>query len=81
MLQVVILKEDTLQVVDDDIDGPVGGIPQPGVVAPPGGNYLDLYERFFKVWKRALPGRLPDGRMECRLPVFLDGLGQLLHGR
>lgn len=81
MLQVIILKKDTLQIVDDDIDGPVGGVPQPGVVAPSGGDNLDFYERFLKARERALPGCLPDGRMECGLPVFLDGLGQLLHGR
>ena len=81
MLQVVVLKKDALQVVDDDIDRPIGGVPQPGIVTPPGGNNLDLHERFFKVWKRALAGRLFDSRMERGLPVLLDGLSQPLYGR
>ena len=34
MLDVVIPKKDTLQVVDDDVDGPVGCVPDIRVVCP-----------------------------------------------
>ena len=27
MLKVVIVEKDTLEIIDDDIDGPVGGVP------------------------------------------------------
>jgi hypothetical protein len=27
MLEVVVVEKDTLEVIDDDIDGPVGGVP------------------------------------------------------
>ena len=27
MLEIVVIEKDTLEVVDDDIDGPVGGVP------------------------------------------------------
>ena len=62
MLHIVVLKEDALQVVDDDVDSPVGGVPQPGVVSPPRGDDLQLHHRFFKMWERPLTGCLPDGR-------------------
>ena len=41
MFYVVVQEKDTLQVVEDDLDGPVGGVPHSGVIAPPGGD--DLY--------------------------------------
>mgnify|MGYP007025278583 CR=1 FL=1 len=45
--QVVVLKKDTLQIIEDDLDGPVGGVPQPGVVTPSGCDDFYLHKRFF----------------------------------
>jgi len=35
MPEVIVLEENTLQVVDDHIDGPIGGIPDPFVIGSP----------------------------------------------
>ena len=43
VFHVVVLKKDTFQVVDNNIDGSIGGVPQPGVVAPPWCNNLNFY--------------------------------------
>lgn len=58
VFHVIVFKKGTLQVIDDNVDGPVGGIPHLGIVISPGGNNLDLNGRFFKIWERTLPGRL-----------------------
>ena len=44
VLEVVIVEKDTLQVVDDHIDGPVRGIPDLGIVGAPGYINPDQHE-------------------------------------
>ena len=79
MLHIVILKKDSLQVVNDHIDGPVGDVPQAGIVTSSRGDDLQLHERLLEMWEQALPGRLFGGPMDHRFSVFLDGLRQPFH--
>lgn len=58
VLHIIVTKKDALQIVQDDLDGPVGGVPYPGVVAPFGGCNLDLHKGLFKMRQRSLSGRL-----------------------
>jgi len=51
MLHVIVLKKDPFQVVEDNLDRPVGGVPYLSVVAPSGSNDLDFHEGFFKMGK------------------------------
>ena len=36
MLKVIVVEKDALQIIDDHIDCPVGGIPDPFVIGTPG---------------------------------------------
>ena len=80
MLHIVVLKENAFQVIDHHVDGPVGGVPQAGVVTPSRGDDFQLHKRLLKIRKRALSGRLLDSTMDHRFPVLLDGLRQPFHG-
>lgn len=52
MLHVVVLKKDTLQIVEDDLDSPVGGIPHLGVIASSWSHNPDHYKGFFEIGQR-----------------------------
>ena len=49
MLEIIIIEKDTLQVIDDHIDGPVGGVPDLGIVGSSGGIDPDQHKSLFKV--------------------------------
>ena len=48
MLKVIVIEKDTLQVVDDHVDGPVGGIPDLAIIGPSGCGDADMNMGFFK---------------------------------
>ena len=83
MLQIIVPEEHPLQVVDDGVDGPVGGVPHVGVVRPPGGDDGDLHHRPSEMRKRFLPCRLGNGGVDHGLPGsssasdirFMEGRG------
>ena len=49
MFEVIVVKEDALQIVDDHIDCPVGGVPDLFVISAPGRPDPDQHEGFFEV--------------------------------
>ena len=53
MFHIVILEKDAFQIVEDDLDSPVGGIPRLGVMASSWRHNPDRHKGFFKRW----PGR------------------------
>ena len=63
MLHVFVMEKDAFQIVDDDVDGPVGGVPYLGVVGAPRRDDFDLDEGFFKIGQRFFLPRLSG----CRL--------------
>ena len=48
MLEVIVIEKDTLQVVDDHIDCPVGGVPDFAVIGAPGCGDPDVNMAFSK---------------------------------
>ena len=56
MLHVVVLKKDTLQIVEYHLDGPVGGIPQSSIIASSGSDDLDLNHSLIKIGEGASVG-------------------------
>ena len=79
MLHVAVLKKDTFQVVYNDVYGPIGGIPQPNVVAPSRRNDFNLNHGFIKMGERFLPGRFLNSCVEHSFPVFLNRLSLSFH--
>lgn len=79
VLHIVVTEKDALQVIENNLDRPVGGVPHPRVIAAPRRDDLNLYERFFKIRQRFLRRRVRDRRMEHGLPMLLGRLRQLLH--
>ena len=49
MLEVIVIEKDTLQVVDDHVDCPVGSIPNLAVIGSPGCGDPDVNMGLFKV--------------------------------
>ena len=49
MLEIIVVKKDALQIVDDYIDCPVGGVPDPFVIGTSGCSDSDQHEGLFKV--------------------------------
>ena len=54
VLHVIVGEKDTFQVVEDDLDSPVGGVPNFCVVAAPGCGDTDLHHGLLKVRERPL---------------------------
>lgn len=77
MFKIIVLEKDAFQIVDNDIDGPVGGIPDFGVDRAPGGMDADQHEGFFKVRDGGL-GLLGNGLVDHPNPVFFYCSGQFL---
>ena len=77
MLKIIVVKKDTLQVVDDHIDCTVGGVPDPFIIGTP--RYSDPYqhEGLLKIWQTGL-AFLGDGIMDHLDPVLLHIAGQFL---
>ena len=74
VLEVIVVKKDTLQVVDDHIDRPIGRVPNLAVVCSPGGGDTDMHMGLFKVWDTGLCF-LGDGFVNHLDPVFLHFTG------
>ena len=51
MLEVIVVEKDALQIIDDYIDCPVGGVPDPFVISAPGCPNPDQHESLIKVWQ------------------------------
>lgn len=79
MFHIVVLKKDTFQVVDDNIDSPVGGVPQLSVVASSRRNDLSFNHRLIKIGEWSLLRSLLNGCMEHSFPMFLNCLGHSFH--
>ena len=85
VLQIIVGKEYAFQVVENDLDGPVGGIPYLRVVTTAGGGNEDLYHGLLKMRERSLFCRLPKCGahhvypvfLYCRCQFFLGGQGLL----
>ena len=50
MLEVIVIEKDTLQVVDDYIDGPVRSVPNLLVIGTPGCGNPDVNMGFLEIW-------------------------------
>ena len=79
MLDVIIPKKDALQVVDDDIDSPVGCIPDICIVRPARRDYGDFDHRLLEVRQQSLPRSFVYRIVDHGFPVFLNRLRQPLH--
>ena len=77
MLEVIVIEKDTLQVVDDHIDGSVGGVPNLAVIGSPGCNDPDVNMGLFKARDTDLC-LLGDGLVDHPGPMFFQCAGQLL---
>lgn len=80
MLEVIVIKKDTLQIVDDHIDCPVGGIPDLAVIGPPGCGDADVDMGLLEIGDADLC-LLGDGFVDHPSPVFFHSSGQLLQSR
>ena len=69
MLKVIVIEKDTLQVVDDYIDGPVGSIPDLSVIGSSGGSDPDVNMGLFKA-RNADLCLLGNGLVDQPGPVF-----------
>ena len=74
VLKVIIVKKDTLQVIDDHIDNPVGSVLYLAVVYSPGCGDPNMHMGLFKV-RDAGFCFLGDGFMDHCNPVFLHFTG------
>ena len=77
MLEIIVVKKDALQIVDDYIDCPVGGVPDLFVISAPGCPDPDQHEIFFELWKTGFDF-MGDGFVDHPDPVLLHIAGQLL---
>ena len=80
MLKVIVIEKDTLQVVDDHVDGSVGSIPNLAVIGSPGCNDPDVNMGLFKARDTDFC-LLGDGLVDHPDPVFFQGTGQFLQPR
>ena len=80
MLEVIVIEKDTLQVVDNHIDGSVGGVPDLAVIGPPGCGDTDVNMSLFIAGDTDLC-LLGDGFVDHPGPVFFHGTGQFLQSR
>ena len=80
MLKIIVIKKDTLQVVDDHIDGSIGGVPDPFVVGALGCPDSYQYEGLLKIWQTGL-AFLGDGIVDHFDPVLLHIAGLFLPRR
>ena len=69
MLEVIVIEKDTLQVVDDHVDCPVGSIPNLAVIGSPGCGDPDMNMGLFKARDTGLC-LLGDGLVNHPGPVF-----------
>ena len=80
MLEVIIIEKNTLQVVEDYIDGSVGGIPDLGIVGAPGCINPDQHESLFKVGDTGLTFS-GNFFVDFSDPMIFQRTGQLLPRR
>ena len=77
MFKIIVLEKDSFQIVDNHIDGPVGGVPNLCVVGSPGCVDADQHEGFLKIRDAGL-GLPGNGFVDHPNPVFFYRSGQLL---
>ena len=77
MLEVIVIEKDALQVVDDHIDGAVGGVPNLLVIGPSGCSDPDVYMSLLEIWDADFC-LLGNGFMDQPGPVFFQCAGQFL---
>ena len=77
MLEVIVIEKDTLQVVNDHIDGPIRGVPDLLVIGTPGCGNPDVNMGFLEIWDAAFC-LLSDGFVDHSGPVLFRGTGQFL---
>ena len=80
MLEVIIIEKDTLQIIDDHVDCPVGSIPNLAVIGAPRCGDPDVNMGLFKARDTDLC-LLDNGFMDHAGPVLFYGTGQLLQPR
>ena len=76
MLEVIVIEKDTLQIVDNHIDCPVGGVPNLPIVGSPECGDSDVNMGLFKARDADLC-LLGDGFVDHACPVFFHNSGQL----
>ena len=69
MLEVIVIEKDTLQIVDDYIDGSVGGVPDLAIIGSPGCSDPNVNMRLFEIGN-ADSCLLGDGLVDHPGPVF-----------
>ena len=51
MLEVIVVEKDTLQVIDDYIDCPIGGVPEPFVIVTSGESEYESARRYVQSYE------------------------------
>lgn len=80
VLHVIVGEKDTFQVVEDDLDSPVGGVPDFCVIAAPRRGDVDFHHGLLKARERPPLRCLPKGGVHHVYPVFLHRRRQFLLG-
>lgn len=79
VLHIVVTEKDALQIIENNLDRSVGGVPHPRAIAAPWRDDPDLHEGLFKIRQRFLRCRVGDRRMDHSLPMLLGSFRQSLH--